>query len=160
MCGVVPQSWQGAATRPRAPPSHWRIPASSPNAPSETTAVSSRLGKGLRAPPQDPAQANFRSWTHARGDAVLPSTPWPPFAGGAQPRVSAAPRPALGVAPGNGGRRAVCCSGKGNCDQAIVEQYEGILLKIAKMAIVGRDSLGAAQCEACRRRTPSMALGV
>lgn len=90
MCGVVPQSWQGAAARPRAPPSHWRIPASSLHAPSETSAVSSHLGKGLRAPPQDPAQATviadgaqpgtcaaldpapcFRSWIRPR-----PSSLW------------------------------------------------------------------------------------
>lgn len=57
MRGNTAQSWQGAAARPRAPPSHWRIPASNLLAPTETSAVSSRLGKCLRAPPQEPAQA-------------------------------------------------------------------------------------------------------
>ncbi len=46
MCGVVPQSWQGGRC---APPLH---------PPREPCAGSSRSGRGVPAPPQDPTQTN------------------------------------------------------------------------------------------------------
>ena len=84
MCGVVPQSWQGrpAARLPLHPSRPVMLLGIEPRRIIETSAVSSRSGGGVPAPPETHPDQRVRRWTTT---SVI--------AAGPQPRAGGAPGP-------------------------------------------------------------------